>query len=198
MSDTIIGASTNDLEADGLLSDGPQRISDAAGTESALYIGKTFVGVNTPKADHAAMVLGVQTAVDYGAMFGLTNSGGPTNGAQGEAAIRFSNLQGPRWWHVGMGGGAGTGNFFVWGDSSKKTLFIEPTGNATFVYGVTVAGTLTAANLTVQGTLTAPSVNVSALHGIPASSTAPAGTQLAALAVDPATGKLYALGPQVP
>ena len=189
------------LEVGTPIADSPQTVSDSQGNPSALAIGKGFLGVNTTTADWGTVVAAVEAPIARGPMLSLINPGQPTNGDAGEASIRFSNLPSQRWWHVGMAGGAGAGNFFIWGDTVSQVLNIAPNGAVTFMQNmpVTIESSLTVNGaLTASGGLNVSSLNVSALHGIPAASTAPAGTQLVTLAIDPATGNLYALGPQVP
>jgi hypothetical protein len=95
-----------------------------------------------------------------------------------EASLRFYNAGDEVPWHVGSGGGAGAGMFFIWGGSFNTGLLftISPQGAATIANGLTVAG----------GDILLSAANMSLLN-LPQAT----GVQLNQVMIDLASGQLF-------
>lgn len=142
-----------------------QKVQDEQGTSSALQISTNAVQIEPPAGAPQAHSLTVKAPVSTGT--------GPSvllHSLSNESAIRFTATDNPlndKSIHIGIGGNAGSGNFFVFTTDAGVVFKVLQNGDVRVEKNLSIGGQL-------------------ALPNVP-----PATTVLKHLMIDPVTGKLF-------
>lgn len=175
----VVNAVANQLAVPASLSDTPQYVQDENGSQSAVSLSTGALNVSSPGAPTPTTpyLLNVFAPASIGMQpCAMLNTG------SNEASLRFFNATDNIPWHVGCGGGAGQGTFFLWNPPNGVVVTIGQTG-------VLTANGITTTSLSVTGPLSLDGRTLSFPNMQPAS--AWKGAPLQQVMIDPASGQVF-------
>jgi hypothetical protein len=149
-----------------------QRVQDAAKTPSAFLISTNAVQISPPAGAPQGPTVLVEAAAATGTAPSLV-----LHSRSSESAIRFTASGSDKAFHLGIGGNAGAGTFFIFSTDAGVMFRVEQDGDVILDKNVTIGGQLNVASI---------DANQTKLLNVP-----PATTVLKHLMIDPASGKLF-------